>query len=126
MTILLIEPNRALAKTYCQALEQAGHSVIWEQKAQAAVHRADKQSPDAVVLELQLARHNGVAFLYEFRSHPDWQNTPVIVHTMVPPENVRIAAGSLLTLGISHYLYKPRTSLKQLLSVLEQVAILAA
>lgn len=125
MTILLIEPNRALASTYCRALEKAGHEVLWEQKAQSAIHRADRQTPDAVVLELQLARHNGIAFLYEFRSYPDWQTTPVIVHTMVPSENVRAAAGGLLTLGISHYLYKPHTSLKQLLSVLEQVAVTA-
>lgn len=123
MNVLLVEPDRALAKTYCRALEQAGHNVMWEQKAQTAVHRADQQAPDAVVLELQLARHNGVAFLYEFRSHPDWKDTPVVVHTMVPPENVRVAAGTLLTLGISHYLYKPRTTLKQLLSVLEQIAV---
>lgn len=123
MTILLVEPNRALATTYRHALEQAGHEVLWEQKAQSAIHRADQQKPDAVILELQLARHNGVAFLYEFRSYPDWQYTPVVVHTMVPPEHVRSSTKSLLALGISHYLYKPQTSLKQLLSVLEQVAV---
>lgn len=113
--ILLIEPDRLLAETYRQCLETAGHTVVPCASAQAAVLAADQQKPDVIVLEIQLIEHSGIEFLYEFRSYPDWQNIPVVVHTHVPP--VEFANNGLLLreeLGVAAYLYKPVTSLKKL------------
>lgn len=123
--ILLIEPDRVLAETYRQCLELTGQTVVPCASAQAAILAADQQQPDVVVLELQLIEHSGIEFLYEFRSYPDWQHIPVVVHTHVPP--VEFAnSGQLLReeLGVAAYLYKPVTSLKKLLrTVGEQLPV---
>lgn len=121
MHVLLIEPNYSLGKTYQQALKQAGQAVSWQRSAQAAIAAADKRTPDAVVLELQLPGHSGVEFLYEFRSYTDWQAIPVVVHTFIPEERFALHRRQFKTLGISTYLYKPRTTLPQFLQSLHEL-----
>lgn len=121
MNILLIEPNRLLATAYRQALEQAGHTVAWQQAAQAAISAADAQQPDVIVLELQLAGHSGVEFLYELRSYTDWQTIPIVVHSFVPEENLVLQHHQLKQLGIATILYKPATTLKQLIRAVNEL-----
>lgn len=115
--ILLIEPDRVLAESYVQALLHAGHEVQAAGGAQAAVMSADAILPDIVILELQLVEHSGIEFLYEFRSYADWQQVPVIIHSQVPPaefsDNRQLLQEEL---GVQTYLYKPRTSLEELLA----------
>jgi DNA-binding response OmpR family regulator len=111
--LLLIEPDRLLAKHYAGVLRAAGHEVICCLTGQSAIQAADEHTPDVVILELQLKGHNGVEFLYEFRSYPEWQSIPVIVQTLVPPQVLEnIAAVPLL--GIAAYLYKPTSNLEKL------------
>jgi DNA-binding response OmpR family regulator len=119
--ILLIEPDYILAKIYYEALSQAGHEVIPVAGAQTALVVADDIKPELVILELQLIEHSGVEFLYEFRSYPDWQQVPVILHTQVPPAEFNQNRESLnQQLNIKSYLYKPQTSLHELVSQVDQ------
>ncbi len=115
--IILIEPDRLLAETYVQALMTAGHKVVACASAQAAILAADMSKPDIVILELQLIEHSGVEFLYEFRSYPEWQAIPVIIQTGVPSAEFS-GNWQLLKqeLGVGAYLYKPQTTLQQLLA----------
>lgn len=118
--ILLIEPDYILAKTYYEALSRAGHRVTPAAGAQSALIAADKAKPDLVILELQLIEHSGIEFLYELRSYPDWQAIPVLLHTQVPPAEFN-GNGTLLNgqLSIAGYLYKPQTSLRELVAQVE-------
>lgn len=120
--ILLIEPDRLLAEVYYQALIAAGHNVSVCPNAQAAILAADQITPELVILELQLVEHSGIEFLYEFRSYPEWQAIPVIMHSHVPPVEFR-GNSQLLEqeLGVKAYLYKPQTSLQQLLRSVGQL-----
>lgn len=123
--IILIEPDRQLAETYRQCFMTAGHEVIPCASAQAGVLAADQGTPDIVVLELQLIEHSGIEFLYEFRSYAEWQDIPVLVHSHVSSHEFS-GSWQLLQkqLGIDRYLYKPHTSLRQLLqSVTNQLAV---
>jgi DNA-binding response OmpR family regulator len=121
MHVLLLEPNTLLAKTYTQALEQNGFSVAHATGAQAAVFAADKQQPDVVILELQLPAHSGLEFLHEFRSYPEWQDVPVIVHSMLPPpQTLQVEESLRRDLGVRVLLYKPRTTLAQLLRTVRE------
>lgn len=124
MHILLLEPNTLLAETYSRALVHAGFTVAVAAGAQSAIDAADTRRPDVVVAELQLPAHSGVEFLHEFRSYPEWQQVPVIVHSVLPPVQTAPVAESLRRdLGVRTILYKPRTSLQQLLrAVREQLA----
>lgn len=123
MKILLIEPNYSLGWTYQQALNKAGHKVNWQRTASAAIAAADTDCPDAVILELQLAGHSGIEFLYEFRSYTDWQNIPVILHTMVGEEQFALQRHQFDSLGITSFLYKPATSLRQLTRAISEVPV---
>ena len=119
--ILLVEPDRLLARIYFDALTHAGHKVQICATAQAGIFCADDIKPDVVLLELQLVAHSGIEFLYEFRSYPDWQDIPVIITTNVPAEEFS-GSWKLLRdqLKVSQYLYKPLTSLQRLLTTVTE------
>lgn len=119
--ILLIEPDRPLAETYKQALEDAGHEVVPVSGAQAAIIAADRMEFAAVIVELQLVSHSGFEFLYEFRSYPEWHGIPVLVNTYVPPSAFATSNKVFAEqLGVTTYLYKPQTTLAQLCMAVEQ------
>jgi CheY-like chemotaxis protein len=121
--ILLIEPDRLLVKTYCEALQQAGHIVRACATAQAAVFAVDKAQPDVILLEMQLVTHSGLEFLYELRSYPEWQNIPVIALSNVPPtEFLDSTALQSHELNVQIYHYKPLTSLRQLIQSVNEIA----
>src|SRR3954462_13957818 len=106
-TVLLIEPDIVLARSYTAALKLAGHKVSVVQSAQAAIHYSDNKLLELVIMELQLPKNNGVEFLYEFRSYPEWQNIPVIVLSNVALQD---GVNQLFwqQMGIVRYHYKPR------------------
>ncbi len=122
--ILLIEPDRLLAETYKKALKTAGHKVSVASGSQEAINLADNISPDLIILEIQLVGHSGIEFLYEFRSYPEWQNIPVIIHTSVPYAELAngwpILSGYLNT---TEYRYKPNTTLESLISSVNDLAL---
>lgn len=113
MNILIIEPDVVLARTYREALKNKGQVAVTH-TAQAAIHACDQSAPDLILLELQMPGHNGVEFLYELRSYPEWQNVPIVLHSIVPLGHIGMSAEMLRTLGIVNHLYKPTTSLTQL------------
>jgi len=125
MNILLVEPDRVLARTYTQALEQAGHSTAQANTAQTAIFAVDEQQPDLIFLEMQLVGHGGVEFLYELRSYPEWQTIPVVALSLTPPGEFKDSWQLLQDqLGVQRYLYKPHTSLAKLLHIAEEFATL--
>jgi len=117
--ILLVEPDSLLAEVYRRALKQSGHQIVHACSAQTAVSAADRRKPDLVILELQLAAHNGLEFLYEFRSYHDWLEVPVLIHSLVPPGEFDRGMPPMNELNVAGYLYKPRTSLEQLLRAVD-------
>jgi CheY-like chemotaxis protein len=63
---------------------------------------------------------DGIAFLHEFRSYAEWQNIPVILNTYLTPAALAKAHAALeRDLGVRVCLYKPQTTLEQLLRVLK-------
>ena len=120
--ILIIEPDRILARAYMGALEATGHTVQISTTAQGGIQEADEQRPDVVLLELQLVAHSGIEFLYEFRSYADWQDIPVVIVSNVPPAEFNQSTGVLNDyLGISTYCYKPQTDLRHLAQIVKHV-----
>jgi len=117
VNILIIEPDRVLAKTYAETLTGAGYHVVAAATAQSGIQAADAMQPDIVLLELQLVEHSGIEFLYEFRSYPEWQGLPVLIHSQVPPTEFTDSQQLLKSeLGVRAFLYKPHTSLRELLA----------
>lgn len=117
--VLLVEPDKLLSKTYLSAFAAAGIKARGISNAQDAIVAIDKHRPRLVVLELQLAQHNGVEFLYELRSHSDLGQIPVLLHTLIPDSDLALTEQVKEQLGIVGYLYKPQTSLQQLISAVK-------
>lgn len=120
--ILLIEPDRVLGRVYATALSSVGWDVTVSHNAQDAIIMADNNRPDIVVCELHLVSHSGIEFLYEFRSYNDWQDVPVVIMSSVPlAEFAGSKRGLSVNLGVVEYLYKPNTSLRQLIRDVETI-----
>ena len=126
MHILLVEPDKLQARAITGVLERDGHTVAPAVSAQAAVHLADEQAPHVVVLELQLPRHNGIEFLYEFRSYTEWLHIPVVLYTFVPERELEAAVALRTELGVARVLYKPTTTLVQLADAIRAAALVAS
>lgn len=119
--VLIIEPDKILANVYEQALIHAGHEVVVAYDAQGAINAADNKKPDLVIMEIQLMGHNGIEFLYEFRSYPEWSNIPVIVNSLIQGDEFLSNNTLYKNLNVRSFLYKPRTSLRQLLSEVSRI-----
>ena len=123
MNVLLVEPDKLLGEVTTAELEKVGINVAWKRTAQSALDSLDDQLPDVIIVELQLGLHNGVELIYEIRSYWEWQNMPVIVHTM----NARALDDRLVSafeqLGVKAVLYKPRTGSAQLMRAINQTIV---
>lgn len=116
MHVLLLESDSTLADIYTQAFEAAGWTTTVAPRAQQAMIAIDTRMPDVVVMDLQLAGANGVAFLQEFRSYADLREVPVIVQTMQRPAAfLKTKALLQRDFSIVTWLYKPQTTLAQLI-----------
>jgi two-component system chemotaxis response regulator CheY len=121
--ILLLEPDTMLGSTYAEALQAKGYKVAWCQDAQGAVDRLNAAKPDVIITELQLAKHNGVEFLYELRSYTDWQKLPVLVLSSVPLKDKVLASALWQNIGVTQYLYKPLAKLEDIIRSVDALAV---
>lgn len=118
-SILLVEPDRIQAALYAEALKRDKHQTILVRTAAQAVTALDLNHIELIILELNLATHNGIELLYELRSYSDWQAIRVILHTTVRPKLLH--APALKQLGVSKVLYKPATALDELRSSVQSL-----
>ena len=121
MNILLIEPDKPLADTYQKALQKAGYQVNRSADVQTAIDIIDQKIPDVILLEIQQNTHNGIEFLYELRSYPEWQSIPIIVASIIPEHDIGLTKPIKKQLNIKSYYYKPRLSLDELVRAIEAV-----
>jgi DNA-binding response OmpR family regulator len=120
LQILLIEPDKQLARTISQFLTKHDFNVLIAHEAQQGITIADRAKPDLVVLEIAMPKHNGVAFLQELRSYDDWQELPVIAYSQIAREDTGIVEADWQKLGIAAYLYKPTSTLASLLNNIQE------
>lgn len=123
MNVLFIEPDQVLGGAAKTAMERAGMQVYWRRNAQTAIDALDQQTPDVIVLELQLGLHNGIELLYELRSYHEWQNIPVVVHTINHKASDHMFAKAFEELGVAAVLYKPQTSTEKLLQAVQACVV---
>lgn len=120
--VLLIEPDKPLAGSIKKYLSLRKHQVDWRPDPQGAVNSADRRPPNVVILDLSLGKHNGVEFLYEFRSYPEWLTVPIVIYTSLSPQELAGLEKSFEELNISAYHYKPSTTMDQLAKSVERAA----
>ncbi|OGL25810.1 hypothetical protein A3E49_01040 [Candidatus Saccharibacteria bacterium RIFCSPHIGHO2_12_FULL_49_19] len=123
--VLVIEADQVLAENLKLALRRAGHKAIWHQDLQAAIESVDEDSPEVIVMDLITAGHSGIEFLYELRSYSEWQSLPVVLYSSLAPQELLGLDQALEDLDISAFHYKPKSTLAEVISSVNVLAVRA-
>lgn len=118
--ILFVEPDKSLGVIYKNYFSKLGYKVNWEQSADDAIKSIDKDLPDLIFIELQLAIHNGLELIYEIRSYPEWSDLNIVLNTNIP-ESRLLKSPVYKFLKISKHIYKPTSSVSDLNEVIKSV-----
>ncbi len=102
MRVLLIEDDRMIGSAVQQALRDAAYAVDWVTDGEAAVHAAESETYELVLLDLGLPKADGRDVLRRLRLLG--RKLPVIVVTARDSVEDRIDG---LDLGADDYLIKP-------------------
>lgn len=121
-SILIVEPDAVLAKSYQKALESLNYVVYLANSAQNAINQVDKNKIDLIILEIQLIDHSGIEFLYELRSYPEWDNIRIIILSSIPEHEFKDSISVLKNdLKVDHYIYKNGLKLAKLVDIIESL-----
>ena len=78
MEVLIVEDDRALARTLARALEQAGYSCRQAHDGIAALAEVGKARPDLVLLDLLLPKKDGQAVMATLQAADSTRTIPII------------------------------------------------
>ncbi|MBW3568829.1 response regulator [Candidatus Parcubacteria bacterium] len=119
--VLIIEPSKELALVIAQALARQERSSAIAHTSQSAIEQADKSTPRLVILELLMPKHNGLEFIHEFRSYPEWLNIPIVIYSQMPKEDLGVTDSILEDMGVAAHLYKSSVTLDELIKNAEKL-----
>ena len=116
-TILFIEDESALQKTFGEILEKEGYNVISALDGEAGLRLAENKKPDLILLDLILPKINGFDVLEKLKESQETKEIPVIVLTNLEGmEDVE----KVLKLGATTYLVKVNYDLDEVLKKVKQ------
>ena len=109
-TILFIEDESALQKTFGDILEKESYDMISALDGETGLKLAKSKKPDLILLDLVLPKVHGFEVLKELKSDPGTKDIPIIVLTNLEAiEDVNKA----IELGAKTYLVKTQYSLEE-------------
>jgi DNA-binding response OmpR family regulator len=80
-TILIVDDDEAVAKTFERVLTVGGYRVLIALSAKEALVQLDLNRPDAIIMDLRMPLVDGFGLLYRIRSRDAQQHLPVLVVT---------------------------------------------
>jgi DNA-binding response OmpR family regulator len=101
MKLLIVEDDLPLSDVLVFTLRRAGFDTLVVHDGLTAVDTWQKQSPDLVVLDLNLPKLDGLGVCRHIRSH---DKTPIIILSVRGDDETVVAA---LELGADDYIVKP-------------------
>lgn len=113
--VVVVEDDPRLRKMIVTYLNRAGYEVQEAEDGAQGLAAMQTAVPDAVLLDLQMPRMNGVEFLAACRSDPRLATVPVVVYSGAPSDEVTAEQ-----LGARAYLMKP-VDLDVLRAVMDRV-----
>lgn len=117
-TILFIEDESALHKTFAEILKKEGHKMISALNGEIGLNLAIKEKPDLILLDLILPKMDGFEVLEKLLTNPETKNIPVIILTNLErTEDIDKA----LELGAKTYLVKAHYTIRDILEKINQV-----
>lgn len=117
-TILFIEDESMLQKTFQDLLTQEGYSILSALDGEIGFSMAKEKKPDLILLDLILPRMDGFEVLKALKEDEVTKGIPVIVLTNL--ESVQDIERAL-ELGATTYLVKANYTLDEVLEKIRQI-----
>lgn len=116
-TILFIEDERSLQRTFRDLLEDEGYEIISAMDGEEGLKDAKKEQPDLILLDLILPKLHGFKVLEKLKSNEETEDIPVIILTnLEAADDVQKA----LEMGVTTYLVKSDYELGEVLNKVEE------
>jgi len=116
-TILFVEDESALQKTFGDILQQEGYEMISALDGEIGLRLAKENKPNLILLDLILPKIHGFDVLKKLKEDSDTKEIPVIVLTNLEGlEDVEKA----LELGATTYLVKTQYSLEEVVQKIKK------
>lgn len=77
--VLLVEDDPLLIDIYTTKLQQAEFEVSVAEDGEKAIHRAEEQKPDCMILDIVLPRKDGWEVLASIKKNPELEHTKMII-----------------------------------------------
>lgn len=116
-TILFVEDEYALQKTFGDILEKEGYKMVLVSDGESGLRLARSIKPDLILLDLILPKMHGLAVLEQLKKDAETQNIPVVILTNLEGmEEINKA----LELGAKAYLIKTNYGLKEVIEKIKK------
>jgi DNA-binding response OmpR family regulator len=119
--LLLVDDSRTIRRENQRALERVGYEVICAGDGETALHIAQEQPIDLIVLDLMLPKMGGLEVLQHLKSETKTADIPVVVLSSLSDKN----RNKLIEAGAEEYLEKntlmPQPGQNSLPLILEDV-----
>jgi two-component system, OmpR family, KDP operon response regulator KdpE len=99
--ILIVDDEEGIQRFVSVVLSRAGYDAVVEGDGAAALETAERERPDAVILDLKLPGKSGMEICVELRR---WYSGPILVLSALGDESTIVSA---LDRGADDYLAKP-------------------
>lgn len=116
-TIMVVEDEVLLLNAITKKLKLSGMDVLSCASGQQAVDYLTNldELPDAVWLDYYLKDMNGLAFMQELKTNPQWADIPVlVVSNSASPDKVH----NMLALGAKKYILKAEYRLDEIIAMI--------
>lgn len=80
-TVLIIDDDASVSRTFARMLQREGYEVSTAQDAEAGLLEVATTHPDAVLLDLRMPLLDGIGFLRRLRVQEPDRHTPVAIIT---------------------------------------------
>lgn len=117
--ILLVEDETSVREVLKRKLIQDGFDTDVAEDGEEALKSLDNAIPNLILLDVIMPKMNGFDFLEKIRSDKRYSNIPVIIISNLEGDNDRATGKNL---GIIDYIVKSNISLRELMSLIRQVA----
>lgn len=105
MRALIVDDSRAIRRLVGEMMKQMGFEVFEARDGIEALQQLeDHGAPDIVLLDWNMPLMNGLEFTQAVRSHPEYQELPLM---MVTTETEKNRMRSAIRAGVNEYVMKP-------------------
>ena len=117
-TILFIEDESSLQKTFSDLLKSEGYEMISALDGEIGLRLAKTKNPDLILLDLILPKVHGFEVLKELKTDPKTKEIPIIVLTNL--EGIGDVEKAL-ELGATTYLVKAQYTLEEVVEKIKKI-----